>query len=297
MDLKDYRERIDAIDGELLRLFTERMDVSGKIARYKAENGLAVLDARREREKLQAVADSVRPELSDYAVDLYMLLFELSRCHQNRALGRTSALVEEISRALEETPRLFPERAAVACRGEEGSPSQLACERLFRQPNEFFFDSYEAVFSAIEKGLCRYGVLPLENSAAGSVNAVYDLMSRYHFSIVRSVRLKDAEGEGFTRYICIARTLEVYPGADRTSLMMVLPDKPGSLYKVLARFYALGINLSKLESRPMPERNFEFRFYFDLENSVYSPSFLQLMGELEDICEEYNYLGSYSEVV
>ena len=141
MDLKDYRERIDAIDGELLRLFTERMDVSGKIARYKAENGLAVLDARREREKLQAVADSVRPELSDYAVDLYMLLFELSRCHQNRELGRTSALAEDIERALRETPQLFPERATVACQGEEGSESQTACERIFKQPNEFFFSS------------------------------------------------------------------------------------------------------------------------------------------------------------
>ena len=271
MDLNDYRLKIDAIDKELLRLFSERMDVASEIARFKAENGLPVLDSAREREKLLAVADAVAPELRDYAVNLYMLLFELSRCHQNRALGRRSELPEKIAKALEETPRLFPDRAAVACCGEEGSPSQLACERLFKQPNEFCCDSYEAVFSAIEKGLCRYGVLPLENTAAGSVNAVYDLMMRCD--------------------------LEIYPGADRTSLMMVLPHKPGSLYKVLSRIYALGMNLIKLESRPLPERNFEFMFYFDVDNSVYSPSFLQLMGELEDICEEYDYLGSYSEVV
>ena len=297
MDLNDYRQKIDEIDSELTRLFTERMDVAAGIAQYKAEHGLPVLDARREREKLLSIAEKMRPELADYAVNLYMLLFELSRCHQNRAMGSTSALSDEIERALMETPQLFPDRAAVACCGEEGSPSQLACERLFRQPNEFFFDSYEAVFSAIEKGLCRYGVLPLENSAAGSVNAVYDLMMRHNFNIVRSVRLKDADGAGVTRFICISRELEIYPGADRTSLMMILPHKPGSLYKVLSRFYALGINLNKLESRPLPERNFEFMFYFDIENSVYSPSFLQLMGELADICEEYDYLGSYSEVV
>ena len=191
MDLNDYRLKIDAIDKELLRLFSERMDVASEIARFKAENGLPVLDSAREREKLLAVADAVAPELRDYAVNLYMLLFELSRCHQNRALGRRSELPEKIAKALEETPRLFPDRAAVACCGEEGSPSQLACERLFKQPNEFFFDSYEAVFSAIEKGLCRYGVLPLENTAAGSVNAVYDLMMRCDFNIVRSVRMMD----------------------------------------------------------------------------------------------------------
>ena len=78
---------------------------------------------------------------------------------------------------------------------------------------------------------------------------------------------------------------------------MVLPHEPGSLYKVLSRFYALGINLNKLESRPLPERSFEFMFYFDLDTSVYSPKFIQLMGELGDLCEEYEYLGSYREVV
>ena len=105
------------------------------------------------------------------------------------------------------------------------------------------------------------------------------------------------QGNNYTRFICIAKDLEIYPGADRTSLMMVLPHKPGSLYKVLSRFYALGINLNKLESRPLPERDFEFMFYFDLETSVYSPQFRQLMGELPGLCEEFSYLGSYQEVV
>ena len=91
--------------------------------------------------------------------------------------------------------------------------------------------------------------------------------------------------------------LEIYPGADRTSLMLVLPHQPGSLYKLLSRFYALGININKLESRPMPERNFEFMFYFDLETSVYSPEFLQLMAELPGLCDSFSYLGSYSEVI
>ena len=86
------------------------------------------------------------------------------------------------------------------------------------------------------------------------------------------------QGSNFTRFICISKNLEIYPGADRTSLMAVLPHEPGSLCRVLSRFYALGLNLNKLESRPMPERNFEFMFYFDLETPVYAPEFLQLMG-------------------
>lgn len=380
MDLSDYRIKIDEIDEQLTRLFTQRMEVAADIARYKQENGLPVLDSSREKKKLLSVAEIVPEQTRDYTLSLYSLLFELSRSYQTRLLGFATPLTEQIHSAIEQTPPLFPEHAVVACQGVEGAYSQLACDKLFRLPNVLYFSSFEAVFSAIEKGLCRYGVVPLENSTAGSVNAVYDLMMHHNFRIVRSVRLKvdhnllapkgaklsdireiysheqaiqqcsaflqtlpgvrvipcentaaaakmaaasgrndiaalssrscmklyglDCLAESvqnrdnnFTRFICISKNLEIYPGADRTSIMAVLPHEPGSLYKLLSRFYALGINLNKLESRPMPDRNFEFRFYFDLETSVYSPQFLQLMGELSATCEEFSYLGSYSEVV
>ena len=79
--------------------------------------------------------------------------------------------------------------------------------------------------------------------------------------------------------------------------MMIISHKPGSLYRVLARFYALGINLVKLESRPIPDRDFEFIFYFDLDTPVYSSEFIQLICELDNLCEEFRYLGSYSEII
>jgi chorismate mutase/prephenate dehydratase len=105
------------------------------------------------------------------------------------------------------------------------------------------------------------------------------------------------KGNNHTRFICISKNLEIYPGSDRTSIMMVLPHRPGSLYKFLARLYVLGINVTKLESRPIPDRDFEFMFYFDLETSIYSEEFVQLMCELDDLCEEFTYLGSYREIV
>ena len=380
MDLNDYRTRIDQIDDQLVKLFAERMETVVGIAKYKEEHNLPVLDAGRERKKLLALAEKSPEALREYVVSLYSLMFELSRSYQNRLLGRTTPLTQEISRAIENTPKLFPDSAVVACQGVEGANSQLACDKLFRLPNVLYFSSFEAVFQAIEKGLCRYGVIPLENSTAGSVNKVYDLMTKHHFHIVRSIRLKvdhnllanpgarledireiysheqaisqcaaflqslpnvkviacentaaaakmvaesgrmdvaalssracmklynlvslgdsvQDKGNNYTRFICIGKQLEIYPGADRTSLMAVLPHEPGSLYKMLSRFYALGVNLNKLESRPLPERNFEFMFYFDLETSVYSPQFLQLMGEMPTLCEEFTYLGSYGEVV
>ncbi len=380
MDLSDYRKQIDEIDDELVKLFSRRMETAANIAQCKRDMGKPVMDAKREREKLLDLVGKCPDKFKDYTASLYSLIFELSRSYQHRILGTGSELTAQIQSAIENTPSLFPTNATVACQGVEGAYSQLACEKLFRLPGIFYFSNFDAVFSAIEKGLCQYGVIPLENSTAGSVNKVYDLMMRHNFRIVRSVRLKvdhnllvkpgtklsdikeiysheqainqcagylqkfsgvkiipcentavaakyvaqseagdvaalssrscmklygleclessvQDMGNNFTRFICISKNLEIYPGADRTSLMMVLPHTPGSLYKVLSRFYALGLNLNKLESRPMPERNFEFMFYFDLDTSVYSPQFIQLMGEMETISEEFSYLGSYSEVI
>ena len=380
MELSDYRKRLDEIDEEILHLFTERMDIAVEIASWKQENSLPVLDARREKEKLQHIEEMSDPELSDYSFTLFSMLMELSRSRQNRILHRDSPETRAIEAALRDTPQLFPEKAVVACQGVEGAYSGIACEKLFLRPSIFYFSSFDAVFTAVEKGLCRYGVIPVENSTAGTVNAVYDLMVKHDFRIVRSVRIKvdhnllvrpgtkeedireiyshgqaltqcasflqrfpnakiipcentavaakmvaesndpgvaalssrscaklygleilmgsvQDSDNNYTRFICISKNLEIYPGADHTSLMMVIRDEPGTLYHVLARFYVLGINMHKLESRPIPGRNWEYRFYFDLDTSVYSPKFIQLMGELGDICEEYEYLGSYSEVV
>ena len=379
MELSEIRTRIDAVDDQLLKLFLERMELAEEVAAYKNEHHLPILNKQREREILAKVTAKAGDK-ERYAYHLYSTLFELARSRQAELVDLPTRVAERVEKSLAAGGPVFPQTGLVACQGVEGAYSEQACERLFKRPSTFFFSSFEAVFSAIEKGLCRYGVLPLENSTAGSVNAVYDLMTQHNFRIVRSVRIKvdhnllanpgaklenireiysheqaisqcahflqglpnvkvircentavaarmvaesgrddvaalssracrelygldclaasvQDQGNNFTRFICIAKNLEIYPGADRTSLMMVLPHHPGSLYKVLSRFNALGVNMNKLESRPMPDRNFEFMFYFDLETSVYAPQFTQLMGELPELCEEFTYLGSYSEVV
>ena len=101
----------------------------------------------------------------------------------------------------------------------------------------------------------------------------------------------------YTRFACISKDLIIYPGADRASLMLVVNHEPGALYNVLARFYALDINLIKLESRPIANRDFEFMFYFDIECPAAAPEFRMLINSLTDVCDEFRYLGSYAEVV
>ncbi len=380
MDLQDYRKQIDEIDDQLVSLFQQRMEVAKGIAQYKKDQGMAVLDVTREREKLAAVCAQVPPEMRNYTSVLYSSLFELSRSYQNQQMNRYTALGQQITDAIENTPKLFPQNVTVGVCGVEGAYAQIACEKMIKMPFIMYFNSFEGVFAAIEGGLCQYGIVPLENSTAGSVKKVYDLMTNRNFHIVRSVRLKidhnllakrgvkledvkeiisheqaisqcsaflkslkdvkitaventamAAEmvaksdrkdlaalssrscmelyglsclqrnvqdmGNNYTRFICISKNLEIYPGANHTSIMLTTSHKPGALYKVLSRFYALGINVTKLESRPIPDRDFEFMFYFDLETSIYSQEFIQIICELSASTEDFTYLGSYSEVM
>ena len=190
MDLNDYRKEIDRIDDQLIALFAQRMETAEKIAEYKKANGLRVLDARREKEKMREILDKTPDDLREYVSSLYSLIFELSRSRQSCLLGAKGALPKKIAEAIEKTPPLFPQEAAVACQGVEGAYSQIACEKIFKNPFIMYFKSFEAVFNAIDQGLCQYGILPIENSTAGSVNKVYDLMIEHNFSIVRTFRLK-----------------------------------------------------------------------------------------------------------
>jgi len=380
MDLNELRTQIDGIDESLVELFCRRMEVSAQIAAYKKDHNMPIHVPSREREKLVDVAQKAGPEMANYTRVLYSMLFELSRSYQSKHNKTSSPLHDEIAQAIETTPKLFPQTPMVACQGVEGAYAQIACEKIFKAPFIMYFKNFEGVFTAIEKGLCQYGVLPIENSTAGSVKKVYDLMISRSFSIVRTFRLKvdhnllvnpgtklqdikeiysheqainqcgtylaslpgvkvvpventavaakmvaesgrndvaalssracaelyglvnlasgvQDQGNNYTRFICITKNLEVYPGSDKTSIMMVLNHRPGALYRVLARMYVLGINVTKLESRPIPDRDFEFMFYFDLETSIYSEEFVQLMCELDELCEEFKYLGSYSEVI
>ena len=380
-DLSDIRKEIDSIDTQIVELFKRRMSCADAVATYKRAHNLPVLDRSRERELLARRAAQVPEDMKVYTEVLFELLMEASRNRQGERLGAGGDTVEKIRDALAHSPELFPRDAYVACQGVEGAYQQIATDRIFRHANIGYFDTFDAVFRAVEENYADFGVLPIENSTAGSVKKVYDLMISKNFKIVRTVRVKvdhclltkkgvklsdikeifsheqainqcssflaslgggvkittventaraaqivaesertdiasisshscaslysletlmssiQDNGNNHTRFICITNKTEIYPGADRTSLMIIAPHKPGSLYKILSRFNALGINLLKLESRPIPDRDFEFMFYFDLESSVYSPRLAQLFAELEKECDKFTYLGSYSEVI
>lgn len=378
MSLNNIREEIDNIDKQLVDLFVQRMDTAQRIAEEKKAAGSPVLNVQRERDILARVSEQAGEELEGYIRLLYNTIFDISRSHQNRIIHTESTVKDKIEKALRETPPLFPKKATVACQGVEGAYSQLAAEKLFSVPSIMYFQNFESVFNAVDKGLCKYGILPIENSSHGSVGEVYDLMKHYNFHIAKCIKLRishkllarpkatlenireivsheQALGQcsefikalknvkitvcentaaaaeivansdrndiaaisspdcarlyglsvikdniqisdnNYTRFICISKDLEIYGGANKISLMLSLPHRPMALYNMLARFSTLGVNLTKLESRPIPGSDFEFMFYFDMEASVLSPDIISLLSELSNQPEVFVFLGNYIE--
>ena len=288
MDLKQLRKEIDGIDDQLVQLFAQRMAVSARIADYKKEHDLPIFVPSREQEKLLDVAQKAGSDLQVYTKVLYDLLFELSRGYQSKRNAARTPLFNRISQAIAETEKCLPKGIAVACPGEEDPHSAAICQKLFGASSMLPFKHQDGILSAVSQGLCRYGLLPLD----GNCKELYDMIGQKQLFIVRALRLNDQR-----QYICVSKRLEIFPGTDRTSLRLALSDRPGALYKVLARLYTLGINVARLESKPLLGANFTGMFYFDLETSVYSEEFVLLMCELEDLCTEFTYLGSYCEVV
>ena len=377
--LDELRKQIDAIDDQIVQLYLKRMDTVRRVADAKTDANKQVNDSERENAVVYRLTKDAPEQMKLYLNELYKTVFHTSKSYQATLMNKSSATVDKLEELLKTEPGTLPVSAAVACQGVKGANSGACAKLLFPICDITYCKSFEGVFSAVEKGLCEFGVLPIENSTAGSVSQVYDLMKKHNFYVVRSARLQiehclvgkhganvngikkvishpqalsqcaeylkklgveiepvestalaakivsesndttlgalcSAEcsevyglkileksvqdsAVNFTRFICIAKNLTIYKGADRISIMMSISHNPGSLNSVLGKFSALGLNLVKIESRPIPNSEFEFMFYFDFEGDVADKKVRNLIAELENGSDKFVFLGVYKELI
>ena len=200
MELSEIRTKIDAVDDQLLELFLQRMQLSDEVAAYKNEHRLPILNKQREREILAKVTEK-SGDKERYAYHLFSTLFELARSRQAELIDAPTHVEAQVKASLAAGGEVFPQTGLVACQGVEGANSQVACDRILPRGNLVYVKTFQAVASAVESGLCKFGVLPIENSSNGSVRAVYELLQDHKLSVVRSTRL------------CIRHELLALPGA------------------------------------------------------------------------------------
>ncbi|TDP58415.1 bifunctional chorismate mutase/prephenate dehydratase [Aminicella lysinilytica] len=291
MDIKDIRKKIDGVDAEIVRLFQERMKLSGEIAAYKKDNELPIKDEARETAKLEEIAKMADEDMATYCRMLYNNIMEMSRDYQRRVIQRGVNMLGVLEEAYEKTPAMPPDNESIACHGEQEPYCRQACVKFFGNDDHIqYFDDLEDIFAAVESGQCKYAVITIGRHIDVS-NRVYEMLAENNCYIVRSTVTA-----GGMRFVCISRELEIYRGADRTCLMLRVPDVPGALYGVLDKFYALGLNVSKMKSWTAPDDEEDLMFCFDVETPFDSDSFRNMISQVSHAEQEYVYLGSYMEM-
>lgn len=373
-NLSEIRSDIDRIDSEIIELFKKRMDCAKEVGIYKKSQNTPVLNQDRENDILDAVEKN-GGEYGSHARLLYSNIMELSRALQHNIVGSGKGLKTVIANAEEQFPS---ENIKVGYQGIKGANGHEATLRLFPNGTAVNYKTFSDVFSAVDSGEINYGVLPVENSTAGSVSTVYDLILRHRFYIVGALDLpidyclaglnqsefsdiekvwshpqslsqcanyiaknnfdsspcsntaiaardtatekrlnvaaicsyKAAEEYGLkildnhiqdndvntTRFIVISKKLYIPENANKISLCFSLPHVTGSLYSLLCRFNSLGLNLTKIESRPRQDKGFEYLFYLDFSGNVHSEDVIALISQLSEEMPEFSFLGNYCEM-
>lgn len=371
MNLDELRSEINILDRTLTDTFARRMEICRQIAAWKQANGLPVFQADREKDVIHRAGERAPQELRSSCEVLFKNIMDISKHLQYREIHKEQPEPSCI-------PFIPDTTGGVVCQGTEGANSETAARQIFGescQPR--FMPSFADVFEAVQSGESRFGLIPIENSTAGSVAQAYDLMGKYHFYINQSTVVEITNclavrpetefseihevfshpqalrqcseflssnhlhandysntataaamvaesrepyaaicSEGcaqmhglkilrthisdyvpnYTRFICISKELMVPKKAERISVMLGLPHEEGSLYRLLSKFVICGMNLLKLESRPIRNGSFEVIFCLDFSGSIHNPDVRALLAEMEESLDFFRFLGNYDEI-
>ena len=375
VDLKELRDEIDVIDRQMVDLFEQRMELCQQVAEYKINTGKKVFDRSRETAKLDTLKGLTHNEFNRHGVEeLFQQIMAMSRklqyqlLAQNGVVGRLPFIaVDEIERS----------KVRVVFQGVEGAYSQAAMKHFFTgEITSFHVEQWRDAMEAIAEGSADFAVLPIENSTAGSVNDMYDLLVEFENYIVgeqiircehRLLGLPGTElsdirrvyshpqglsqckpfleehrdwkqipmentavaakrvaedgdksqaaiasafaGERFglqvladriyvneansTRFIIVTNQRVFRKDADKISICFELPHTSGSLYNMLSHFIYNNINMTKIESRPITGRNWEYRFFIDFEGNLNDSSVKNALRGIREEARNMKILGNY----
>ena len=375
MDLQQLRVEIDDVDRQIVELFEKRMDIASKVADYKIATGKKVFDREREAQKIKAVRELASSDFNKVGVEeLFSQLMSMSRKLQYQKLASAGASgrlpfisIDSIDKA----------GSRVCYQGAEGAYSEMATKEFFGENvNCFHVETFRDAMSVLEEGSADYAVLPIENSTAGVVSEVYDLLTEYENYIVgeqiieirhclmgipgaklsdirtvfshpqslmqssrflnehsdiQQISMKnnafaarkvsedkditqaaiasraaaeiyglDIIQEGInqadsnsTRFIIVANQKVFLKGARKISLCLEIPHEAGSLYHIMSHFIYNNLNMTKIESRPIEDKDWEYRFFIDFEGNLEDSSVRNALRGLREEARMMKILGNY----
>nr|WP_297769675.1 prephenate dehydratase [uncultured Butyrivibrio sp.] len=375
MDLSELRVEIDKVDKQIVELFEKRMDIASQVADYKISTGKKVFDKEREDQKLKAVKELASSEFNKTGVEeLFSHLMSMSRKLQYQKLASAGAAgnlpfiqIDSIDKA----------SSRVCYQGAEGSYSEAAMKKYFgEEVNSFHVDTFRDAMAVLEDGSADYAVLPIENSTAGVVSEIYDLLTEYeHYiigeeiipirhcllgipgtklsdikrvyshpqSLMQSARFLSEHSEfeqismknnafaarkvaqdkdksqaaiasalaakvygleileeginqadsNSTRFIIVTNRKVFLKDAHKVSICMEIPHEAGSLYHMMSHFIYNNLNMTKIESRPIEDKDWEYRFFIDFEGNLADSAVKNALRGLREEAKMLKILGNY----
>ena len=374
MDLGELRQEIDAIDAQIVALYEKRMDISGQVAEFKIKTGKKVFDKVREEEKLKVVKALTHNAFNSHGIEeLFEQIMSMSRKLQYQLLAQNGTVGRLPFIGVDE---LETKKARVVFQGAEGAYSQMAMQAYFgEQVNSFHVDTFREAMSAIEEGSADFAVLPIENSTAGMVSEIYDLLVEFENyivgeqiiriehcllgvpgasleeiqtvfshpqSLMQSARFLEEhdwkqismpnnafaarkvaqdgdrtqaaiasesagkiyglsvleeginqEENNSTRFIIVTNQKIFRKDAEKISICFEVPHRSGYLYHMLSHFIYNNLNLTKIESRPIEDRTWEYRFFIDFEGNLADSAVKNALRGLRDEARNMKILGNY----
>ncbi len=374
MNLLELRDKLDVIDAQIVELYEDRMDLCRQVAEYKIENGKKVFDKQRECEKIAKVKSLTHNDFNSHGIEeLFEQIMSMSRKLQYQILASHGSLGKLPFIGVD---ALETGKARVVFQGAEGAYSQAAMTKYFgEQINSFHVDTFRDAMSAIDEGSADFAVLPIENSTAGIVNEIYDLLVEFENYIVGEQIIKiehcllgvpgsqpediktvyshpqslmqsakflsnydwqqismqnnafaakkvadeqdksqaaiaseyagkvyglnvlkkgvNQSGTNSTRFIIVTNQKIFRKDAGKISICVELPHESGSLYHMLSHFIYNNLNMTKIESRPIEDRNWEYRFFIDFEGNLADSSVKNALRGLREEARNMKILGNY----
>jgi len=375
MDLLELRSQIDEIDRQIVALYEERMSVCENVARYKIETGKRIFDKAREEEKIKKVKSLTHNDFNSYGIEeLFEQIMSMSRKLQYQLLAEHGGLNKL---PFIEVDSLKTEKARVVFQGAEGAYSQAAMHQYFGdQVDSFHVETFRDAMMAIDEGSADFAVLPIENSTAGIVSEIYDLLVEFENYIVGEqiikiehclmavpgTRLSDIKtvyshpqslmqssrylnahcgwkqismqnnafaarkvaqekdrtqaaiaseyaaklygltvlekgvnqsSTNSTRFIIVTNQKIFLKNAKKVSICFEVAHESGSLYHMLSHFIYNNLNMNRIESRPIEDRNWEYRFFIDFDGNLSDSAVKNALRGLREEARNMKILGNY----
>ena len=374
MDLQDIRKELDTVDAQIVALFEQRMGLAEQVAEVKKGTGKKVYDREREMQKLSAVKALTHNEFNAKGVsELFQQLMSISRKLQYQKLTEADCMGRLPFIQIPELDK----NSKVVYQGAAGSYSEAAMKKFFgNEVLSFHVDTFRDAMLALEEGSASYAVLPIENSTAGIVSEIYDLLAEFeHFIVAEQViriehclmgcdgttldtiervyshpqslmqsehflrehaswnqismknnafaarkiaeekditqaaiasayaaevyglgiikqGVNDARGNS-TRFIIVSNQKVFLKDAGKISICFEIPHESGSLYHMLSHFIYNGLNMDKIESRPIEGKNWEYRFFVDFEGNLADSAVKNALCGLREEAINLRVLGNY----